>query len=63
MAAASRETRTVSHISHQNRTAGRIDDEKVATFVAMDFDADKVVAALEKHDNNMDLALNELLSG
>ena len=39
-----------------------VDDEKVATLVAMEFDADKVVAALEKHDNNMDHALNDLLS-
>lgn len=39
-----------------------VDDEKVATLVAMEFDPDKVVAALEKHDNNVDQALNELLS-
>lgn len=39
-----------------------VDDEKVATLVAMEFDPDKVVAALEKHNNNVDEALNELLS-
>jgi len=44
------------------RTVGGVDDEKVAILVAMEFDADKVVAALEKHDNNVDKALNELLS-
>eukprot|EP00525_Craspedostauros_australis_P010602 CAMPEP_0198109182 /NCGR_PEP_ID=MMETSP1442-20131203/1197_1 /TAXON_ID= /ORGANISM="Craspedostauros australis, Strain CCMP3328" /LENGTH=293 /DNA_ID=CAMNT_0043764723 /DNA_START=1 /DNA_END=882 /DNA_ORIENTATION=- len=41
----------------------RVDDEKVATLVGMEFDPAKVVAALAKHDNNMDQALNELLSG
>ncbi len=41
----------------------KVDDEKVATLVAMEFDADKVVAALEKYDNNMDDALNDLLGG
>jgi BRO1-like domain/ALIX V-shaped domain binding to HIV len=40
----------------------KVDDEKVATLVAMEFDPAKVVAALIKHDNNMDQALNELLS-
>ena len=39
-----------------------VDDEKVATLVAMDFDPAKVVDALTKHDNNVDQALNELLS-
>lgn len=49
---------TVSHAEPQVR----VDDEKVASLVAMDFDPDKVVAALRKHDNNMEQALNELLS-
>ena len=40
----------------------RVDDEKVASLIAMDFDPDKVVAALKKYDNNVDQALNELLS-
>lgn len=40
-----------------------VDDEKVATLVAMEFDPGKVVAALKKHNNNVDEALNELLSG
>jgi len=44
------------------RTMSTVDDEKVATLVAMEFDAEKVVAALEKHSNDMDQALNELLS-
>ena len=39
-----------------------VDDEKVATLVAMEFDPAKVVAALKKYDNNMDQALNDLLS-
>ena len=39
-----------------------VDDEKVATLMAMEFDADKVVEALEKHNNDMELALNELLA-
>ncbi|KAL3924255.1 MAG: hypothetical protein SGILL_001153 [Bacillariaceae sp.] len=39
-----------------------VDDEKVATLVAMEFDPTKVVAALKKHNNNVDQALNELLS-
>ncbi|KAG7348596.1 BRO1-like domain containing protein [Nitzschia inconspicua] len=37
-------------------------DEKVATLVAMEFDPAKVVEALQKHDNNVDQALNDLLS-
>ena len=41
----------------------QVDDEKVATLVAMEFDPAKVVAALIKYDNNVDQALNELLSG
>lgn len=39
----------------------RVDDEKVASLVAMDFDPDKVVAALKKYDNDVEQALNELL--
>eukprot|EP00934_Nitzschia_sp_Nitz4_P006350 Nitzschia sp. Nitz4//scaffold412_size15754//3185//5957//NITZ4_008870-RA/size15754-processed-gene-0.17-mRNA-1//-1//CDS//3329551321//6340//frame0 len=39
-----------------------VDDEKVATLVAMEFDPAKVVAALTKYNNNVDQALNDLLS-
>eukprot|EP00521_Asterionellopsis_glacialis_P008728 CAMPEP_0195285714 /NCGR_PEP_ID=MMETSP0707-20130614/3448_1 /TAXON_ID=33640 /ORGANISM="Asterionellopsis glacialis, Strain CCMP134" /LENGTH=853 /DNA_ID=CAMNT_0040345247 /DNA_START=1061 /DNA_END=3622 /DNA_ORIENTATION=+ len=52
----------VEMVSH-NEPQVRVDDEKVASLVAMDFDPDKVVAALKKYDNNVDMALNELLSG
>ena len=45
-----------------NEPQVRVDDEKVASLVAMDFDPDKVVAALRKYDNNVEQALNELLS-
>lgn len=41
----------------------RVDDSKVAALVAMDFDPERVVAALRLYDNNMEQALNELLSG
>ena len=41
----------------------RVDDEKVAKLVAMEFDAEKVVHSLRKYDNNFDQALNDLLSG
>jgi hypothetical protein len=41
----------------------RVDDEKVASLVAMDFEPDKVVAALKKYDNNVEQAINDLLSG
>lgn len=44
------------------RTEVRVDDEKVANLVAMDFDPDKVVAALKKYDNDLEQALNDLLS-
>lgn len=37
-------------------------DEKVATLVAMEFEPSKVVEALQRHDNNVDQALNDLLS-
>lgn len=40
-----------------------VDDEKVATLVAMEFDPAEVVAALMKSNNNVDQALNDLLSG
>lgn len=49
---------TVNH----NEPQVQVDDEKVASLVAMDFDPDKVVAALRKYDNNVEQALNELLS-
>lgn len=39
-----------------------VDDEKVANLVAMDFEFEKVVKALRKHDNNFEQALNDLLS-
>ena len=51
----------VEAVSH-NEPQVRVDDEKVASLVAMDFDPDKVVAALKKYDNNIEQALNELLS-
>ena len=38
-----------------------VDDEKVASLVAMDFDPELVVAALGKYDNNVEQALNDLL--
>ena len=40
-----------------------VDDEKVASLVSMDFDPVKVVAALKQHDNDLELALNDLLAG
>ena len=39
-----------------------VDDEKVASLVSMDFDPVKVVAALKQHDNDLELALNDLLA-
>lgn len=51
----------VVNVSHAEPQV-RVDDEKVANLVAMDFDPDKVVEALRKYDNNMEQALNELLS-
>jgi programmed cell death 6-interacting protein len=44
-----------------SNSAIAVDDSKVAHLVAMDFDPDKVVAALKNHNNDMDQALNELL--
>lgn len=40
----------------------QVDDEKLATLVGMEFDPAKVVEALTRHDNNVDQALNDLLS-
>ncbi|CAB9506601.1 Programmed cell death 6-interacting [Seminavis robusta] len=51
----------VEHVSHSVPQV-RVDDEKVASLVAMDFDPEKVVEALKKYDNNVEQALNELLS-
>jgi hypothetical protein len=45
------------------RAEARVDDEMFANLVAMDFDPNRVVAALKRHDNNFELALNDLLSG
>jgi len=52
----------VEQVSH-DEPAVRVDDQKVATLVAMEFDADSVVAALRRHDNDFDRALNDLLEG
>jgi hypothetical protein len=49
-------------VSHE-RPHVTVDDEKVASLVAMEFDPDRVVAALDKYDNNVEQALNELLMG
>jgi hypothetical protein len=50
-------------MSHGGRAAEvHVDDEKVANLIALDFDPEKVVAALKKHDNDFEEALNELLS-
>jgi len=43
-------------------SSSNVNDENVVMLVAMGFDSDKVTAALEKHNNDMDKALNELLS-
>ena len=45
----------------RNQENSVVDDEKVASLVAMEFDPERVVAALQKYDNNMERALNELL--
>lgn len=40
-----------------------VDDEKVASLISMDFDPENVVKALKKTNNNVEEALNHLLSG
>ena len=45
-----------------HESMSEVDDSKVAHLLAMDFDPEKVVAALKKHNNDMDLAINDLLS-
>jgi len=50
-----------SPVHGSSSSSSGVDDEKVASLVAMDFDPDKVVDALKRHDNNVDLALNDLL--
>ena len=47
----------------QPETQFYVDDEKVASLVSMDFDPVKAVAALKRHNNDLELALNELLVG
>jgi UBA/TS-N domain len=47
---------------NDKRSTAIVDDEKVANLVAMDFEFEKVVSALRKHDNNLEQALNDLLS-
>jgi ALIX V-shaped domain binding to HIV len=46
----------------QRENVVRVDDEKFANLVAMDFDPERVVAALKKHSNDFEQALNDLLS-
>lgn len=41
----------------------RVEDDKVAMLVAMDFDPEKAFLALLMHDNNLEAAVNQLLSG
>mmetsp|Transcript_33088 Transcript_33088/g.38318 ORF Transcript_33088/g.38318 Transcript_33088/m.38318 type:complete len:935 (+) Transcript_33088:191-2995(+) len=53
----------VYSVSNHEKPPTRVDDEKVATLVGMDFNAERVVEALAKYDNNVEQALNELLSG
>ncbi len=48
---------------HGSTRVTQVDDEKVASLLAMDFDPDAIVAALLKYNNDMDQALNELLGG
>jgi ALIX V-shaped domain binding to HIV/BRO1-like domain len=40
----------------------RVDDEKVANLISMDFDPGQAVAALKRHNNDLELALNDLLA-
>mmetsp|Transcript_52547 Transcript_52547/g.127279 ORF Transcript_52547/g.127279 Transcript_52547/m.127279 type:complete len:848 (+) Transcript_52547:270-2813(+) len=40
-----------------------VDDEKLAQLIAMDFDPAKAMESLKKHSNDVDQAVNELLSG
>jgi hypothetical protein len=39
-----------------------VDDEKVANLISMDFDPGQAVAALKRHNNDLELALNDLLA-
>lgn len=55
-------SRSGAHSVSQRRQEARVDDEKLANLVAMDFDPVKVVAALKKYDNDFEQALNDLLS-
>jgi BRO1-like domain/ALIX V-shaped domain binding to HIV/UBA/TS-N domain len=58
-----REDMDISRPSGQtDRPEVRVDDEKLANLVGMDFDPSKVVAALMRHNNDFELALNDLLS-
>ena len=50
-------------IMSQTETQVYVDDEKVASLVGMDFDSAKAFAALKRHNNDIELALNELLAG
>jgi programmed cell death 6-interacting protein len=52
-----------SAVSHQEPARVHVDDAKVAHLVGMDFDPEQVVEALSMYDNNLEQALNFLLSG
>mmetsp|Transcript_9423 Transcript_9423/g.22876 ORF Transcript_9423/g.22876 Transcript_9423/m.22876 type:complete len:922 (+) Transcript_9423:227-2992(+) len=49
------------HASRDQTATTNVDDAKVRNLISMGFNPEKVVAALEKHDNNVDNAINELL--
>jgi programmed cell death 6-interacting protein len=52
-----------SAVSHQEPARVHVDDAKVAHLIGMDFDPEQVVEALTMYDNNLEQALNFLLSG
>ena len=52
----------VYQVSNFEKPPTRVEDELVARLVAMDFDAEKALEALVRHDNNFEHALNDLLS-
>jgi hypothetical protein len=52
----------VSRASHFKQAQSLVDDELVAQLVAMDFNVESAVQALARYDNNIENAINDLLT-
>jgi hypothetical protein len=55
-------TSRVEQVSHSDGLAVRVDDAKVARLIELGFDPERAAVALRRYHNDMDQAINDLLS-